>query len=150
MLKVCLTKLLSSAIEEFEKLDKKKTDDNYVYWHEDPTALSWLKKVFKEHMELQGCMACLQPWATPTSAPQLSVEQVPLRILLRGDSNHWRVLPAEDLREISMSQWREPLSIEEDWFVALFGGDSMETPQPSSTTTSAKPGQPQDEPMNLP
>eukprot|EP00435_Cladocopium_sp_Y103_P050277 s1264_g15.t1 len=96
-------------------------------------------------MELHGCMACLQPWATPTSAPQLSTEQAPIRILLRGDINHWRVLPAEDLREISMSQWHEPLSIEEDWVVALFGSDSLEAPQPASSSAIAKPDQRRDD-----
>ena len=40
----------------------KAKDQNYVHWLEDPTSLGWLRKVFKEYMNVQGVMACLQPY----------------------------------------------------------------------------------------
>eukprot|EP00435_Cladocopium_sp_Y103_P024430 s393_g6.t1 len=52
ILKMCLIKLLSTAVDEFDKLEKKKGDQNYVHWLEDPTALGWLQRIFKDYMDL--------------------------------------------------------------------------------------------------
>ena len=41
VLKMCLIKLLSAAVDEFDKMERKKDDQNYVHWLEDPTALGW-------------------------------------------------------------------------------------------------------------
>ena len=60
ILKMCLIKLLSEGVDKFDIFEKKKAkDQNYVHWLEDPTSLGWLRKVFKEYMDVQGVMACL-------------------------------------------------------------------------------------------
>eukprot|EP00435_Cladocopium_sp_Y103_P007263 s3374_g2.t1 len=135
VLKMCLIKLLSEAVEKFEAMEKKKGDQNYIHWLEDPTALGWLKRIFQDYMVVQGTMACLQPWSTPTPSPQLAVEEAPLRLLLRGNVNSWNISQMEDLRELSLSQWNEPINIEDDWLIAIFGSDiPVEGPLPSSSS----------------
>ena len=104
VLKMCLIKLLSESVDEFEAYDKRKHDHNYVHWLQDPTALSWLKNSLKEYMIVEGAMACLQPWSTPTPNPQMTVEEAPLRLLLRGTVESWKMDQIEDLRELSLSQ----------------------------------------------
>jgi hypothetical protein len=50
ILKMCLIKLLSEAVDKFDVLEKRKAkDQNYVHWLEDPSALGWLRNVFKEY-----------------------------------------------------------------------------------------------------
>ena len=140
VLKMCLIKLLSESIEKFEVLEKKKGDQNYTHWLEDPAALGWLQRIFKDYMMVQGAMACLQPWSTPTPSPQLAVEEAPIRLLLRGNVNSWKISQPEDLRELSLSQWNEPINIEEDWLVAIFGSDAPDKGSSSSSSTRAAGG----------
>eukprot|EP00435_Cladocopium_sp_Y103_P023123 s172_g5.t1 len=119
ILKMCLIKLLSEAVDKFDVFDKKKAKDQTdVHWLEDPTALGWLRNVLKKHMDVQGVIACLQPWSTPTPEPQLTVDAAPLRLLMRGSVESWSLQAVEDLRELSLSQWHEPLNLEDDWLIA--------------------------------
>ena len=143
VLKMALIKLLSESVDEFEAYDKRKHDHNYVHWLQDPTALSWLKNILKEYMIVEGAMACLQPWSTPTPNPQMTVEEAPLRLLLRGTVESWKMDQIEDLRELSLSQWNSPVNLEEDWMVAIFGKDAEE--QPTTSSTSSRSKQPRDD-----
>ena len=138
VLKMALIKLLSESVDEFEAYDKRKHDHNYVHWLQDPTALSWLKNILKEYMIVEGAMACPQPWSTPTPNPQMTVEEAPLRLLLRGAVESWKMDQIEDLRELSLSQWNSPVNLEEDWMVAIFGKDAEEQPTTSSTSSRSK------------
>ena len=115
-------------------------DQNYVHWLEDPTALGWLRNVFKEHMDVQGAMACLQPWSTPTPEPQLTVGAAPLRLLMRGNVESWNLQAVQDLRlrELSLSRWHEPLNLEDFWLIALFGKDPAKAGEASSSSTPSK------------
>ena len=126
-------------MDEFEAYDKRKHDHNYVHWLQDPTALSWLKNSLKEYMIVEGAMACLQPWSTPTPNPQMTVEEAPLRLLLRGTVESWKMDQIEDLRELSLSQWNSPVNLEEDWMVAIFGKEVEEQPTSSSSSRSKQP-----------
>ena len=57
ILKMCLIKLLSEAVDKFDVLEKRKAkDQNYVHWLEDPSALGWLRNVFKEYLDVQGAI----------------------------------------------------------------------------------------------
>lgn len=69
----------------------------------------------------------------------LSPEQSPLRLLLYGNMTSWRIAQLEDLRELSASQWHEPLNIEDGWMVAVFGGDPGELPTASASSGPRKP-----------
>ena len=134
ILKMCLIKLLSEVVDKFDVLEKRKAQDqNYVHWLEDPTSLRWLRKV-KEHMDVQGSMACLQPWGTPTPEPQLTVDAVPLRLLMRGNVESWNLQAVEDLRELSLSQWHEPINLEDDLMIALFGKDPSQVDEAFSSS----------------
>ena len=33
-------------------MEKKKDDQNYVHWLEDPTALGWVQRIFKDYMKV--------------------------------------------------------------------------------------------------
>jgi len=126
-------------VDKFDVLEKRKAkDQNYVHWLEDPSALGWLRNVFKEYLDVQGAMACLQPWSTPTPEPQLTVEAAPLRLLMRGNIESWNPHAVEDLRELSLSQWHEPLNLEDDWLVALFGKDPAKASEASSSSSPSK------------
>lgn len=48
-------------------------------------------------MNVQGVMACLQPWITPTPDPQMTVDAAPLRLLMRGNVESWNLQAVEDL-----------------------------------------------------
>ena len=136
VLKMCLIKLLSESVIKFEDLEKKKkADQNYVHWLEDPTALSWMQRTFKDYLKINGVMACLQPWSKPSATPVLSEDQAHLRLLVYGNIGSWRLAEIEDLRELSFSQWNEPLNIEDDWLIAIFGTDP-EGKESSSSSAS--------------
>ena len=45
----------------------------------------------------------------------------------------------EDLRELPLSQWHEPLNLEDDWLAAVFGKDPADQAQASSSASSARP-----------
>ena len=139
ILKMCLVRLLAESINKFEELEKKKGHHDYVHWLEDSVAMSWMKRTLKEYLDVHGVLACLQPWSKPTPAPMLSPEQSPLRLLLYGNLTSWRIAQLEDLREMSASQWHEPLNIEDDWMVAVFGGDPGELPTASASSGPRKP-----------
>ena len=138
ILKMCIINLLSSAVDKFDKTEKKKDDQSYVHWLEDPTSLGWLQRILKDYMRVQGAMACLQPWSTPTPEPQLSVDEAPLRLLLRGSIESWKIGQVEDLRTLSLSQWHEPIELDEDWLIAFFGADPEGEPTTSSSASSIK------------
>ena len=52
--KMCMVKLLSEALASFEELDQNKLEHNYTHWLEDPTSMSWLKKIFLDYMVIEG------------------------------------------------------------------------------------------------
>ena len=138
VLKMVLVKLLQESIDEFEALDKEKKQHDYVHWLEDPTAFSWLKKVFQDYIDVKGISAHLQPWAKPMPTPVLQLQEAPVRVLLQGDVGVWQVGRMEDLREMSASQWHEPVNVDQDWMVAIFGAEKTETSS-SSSSSKAKP-----------
>jgi hypothetical protein len=91
-------------------------------------------------MDVQGAMACLQPWSTPTPEPQLTVGAAPLRLLMRGNVESWNLQAVQDLRlrELSLSRWHEPLNLEDFWLIALFGKDPAKAGEASSSSTPSK------------
>ena len=135
VLKMILIKLLQESIDEFEALDKEKKNHDYVHWLEDPTAFSWLKKIFQDYIEVKGISAHLQPWAKPMPTPVLHLQDAPVRVLLQGNAGVWQIGRMEDLREMSASQWHEPIDVEQDWMVAIFGAEKSE----QSSSSSARP-----------
>ena len=135
VLKMILIKLLQESIDEFEALDKEKKNHDYVHWLEDATALSWLRKIFQDYIEVKGISAHLQPWAKPMPTPVLQLQDAPVRVLLQGNVGVWQVGGMEDLREMSASQWHEPVDVEQDWMVAIFGAEKTE----QSSSSSARP-----------
>ena len=42
----------------------------------------------------------------------------------------------KDLRDMSASQWHEPMELD-DWMVAIFGGDQQVEPSESTASSSA-------------
>jgi hypothetical protein len=74
--------------------------DNCVSWLQDPIILQWMKTIFAPVMKLNGLCSHLQPWTKPLPTP-LRIEDGYLRLMLRGSTWSWRMLPLEDLRELS-------------------------------------------------
>ena len=136
VLKMILVKLLQESIDEFEALGKEKKQRDYVHWLEDPTAFSWLKKVSQDYIDVKGISAQLQPWAKPMPTPVLQLQDAPVRDLLQSDVGVWQVGRMEDLREMSASQWHEPVNVDQGWMVAIFGAEKAE---PSSSSSREKP-----------
>ena len=136
--KMCMLKLLSEALASFEELEQNKLEHNYTHWLEDPTSMSWLKKIFLDYMVIEGVLASLQPWSKPTPDPVLALEKAPLRLLVRGGIDRWTIMQIEDLRELSASQWHEPMDLDDDWMIALFGSDKSQSQEGSSSSTSSR------------
>ena len=141
--KLCLIRILT------EKAEKDKIEIDYVHWLKDPIPFGWLKKILTEHMSFRGAMACLRPWSTPTPLPNLTVEEAPLRILIRGNIGSWKVGPIQDLRTLEASQIYEALDIGDEWLVAIFGKDvdppeEDDLPEPASSSKTRSPKIPDD------
>ena len=81
--KMVMVKLLDESIKGFEEAEKEKRELDYYHWLQDPTAMGWIKKIFQEYMTVQAVMSCLTPWSKPTPSPYLTLEQAPLRLLIR-------------------------------------------------------------------
>ena len=145
VLKMILVKLLQESIDEFEALDKEKKQHDYVHWLEDPTAFSWWKKVFQDYIDVKGISAHLHPWAKPMPTPVLQLQDAPVRDLLQGDVGVWQVGRIQDLREMSASQWHEPVNVDQDWMVAIFGAEKAEQSSSSSREKPKKDEQGQEE-----
>jgi len=64
-----------------------------------------------------------------------------LRLIIKGSAEKWSIGKIEDLREMSASQWHEPIDLEEDWLAAIFGSDP-EFAKTSSSSSSLVPVQP--------
>ena len=107
--KMVMVKLLDESIKEFELAEMEKREYEQTHWLQDPVALGWIKKVFKDYMNVQGVMSNLLPWSKPTPAPVLTLEQAPLRLLIQGSVMRWTIGKMEDLRELSASQIHEPM-----------------------------------------
>ena len=137
ILKTCLVKGLEESMSFFEECDKAKLNHDFTHWIENPVAMSWLKSVFQDYMMVEGVMATLNSFAKPTPDPVLLVEKAPIRLLIRGNIEHWHIGKMEDLRELSASQWHEPLDLEMDWLVAIFGSDLKEKEAASSSSSSS-------------
>ena len=65
------------------------------------------------------------------------MEEAPLRLIIKGPVSKWTVGKIEDLREMSASQWHEPIHLEEDWLVAVFGDDSEEKKKETTSSSSS-------------
>ena len=59
---------------------------------------------------------------------------------MRGDTCNWKLLPLEDLREMSNHQWHEPTDVDQDWLVTVFGtlAGQVEEAASASSSKSAK------------
>lgn len=114
-----MVKVLEHSIDPIEK-----NKDNYSHWLEDPVILHWLRIIFDPVMKVKGVLAHIQPWKKPVPTPTLRIEDGYLRLMMRGSTWSWRMLPIEDLRELSNHQWHEPTELEEDWLITLFGVES--------------------------
>ena len=137
--KMVMVKLLDESIKEFELAEMEKRDYEQNHWLQDPTALGWIKKVFKDYMDVKGVMSNLLPWSKPTPAPVLTLEQAPLRLLVQGSVMRWTIGKMEDLRELSASQIHEPMELDDDWMVAIFGNDPNKKETTSSSSTAVVP-----------
>ena len=138
--KMAMVKLLSETLSVFEELNKNKVEHNDMNWLEDPTTLSWLKRIFQDYMIVEGVQASLQPWSKPAPDPVLTVEKAPLRLLVRGGTHLWTIGQIEDLRELSAGQWHEPMDLDDDdWLVTIFGSDVQKEQETSSTSSSSRP-----------
>ena len=135
--KMVMVKLLDEAIKGLEEADNKKEPLPEAHWLLDPTALGWLRKILSEVMDAKGALACLQPWSLPTPTPFLTMEEAPLRLIIKGSTSKWTIGRIEDLREMSASQWHEPIDLEEDWLVAVFGDDSEEKKKGTTSSSSS-------------
>ena len=69
----------------------------------------------------------------------MTVDAAPLRLLMRGNVESWNLQAVEDLRELPLSQWHEPLNLEDDWLAAVFGKDPADQAQASSSASCARP-----------
>ena len=54
-----MVKLLDESIKEFELAAMEKRDYEQAHWLQDAIALGWLKKVFKDYLNVQGVMSNL-------------------------------------------------------------------------------------------
>jgi len=88
-------------------------------------------------MDAKGALACLQPWSLPTPTPFLTMEEAPLRLIIKGSTSKWTIGRIEDLQEMSASQWHEPIDLEEDWLVAVFGDDTEEKKKGTTSSSSS-------------
>ena len=151
ILKLCFIRLLTESIHNFEKAEKEKVDHNYIHWLKDPVPFGWIKRVLEEHMTFRGAMACLQPWSTPTPHPQLTVEEAPLRMMIRGHIGSWRIGPVQDLRSLDMSQWHEPLDVGDDWLIAIFGHEvGIDDAEDEPASASSKEPKISDDKLHIP
>ena len=139
--KMVMVKLLDESIKEFELAEMEKRDYEQTHWLQDPIALGWLKKVFKDYMNVQGVMSNLLPWSKPTPAPVLTLEQAPLRLLIQGSVMRWTIGRLEDLRELSASQIHEPMELDDDWMVAIFGNDTTQKDESASSSSAIVPAE---------
>jgi len=57
---------------------------------------------------------------------------------MRGNVESWNLQAVQDLRELSLSRWHEPLNLEDDWLIALFGKDPAKAGEASSSSTPSK------------
>ena len=133
ILKFIFATLLQESIDHFDYLEKAKASHDYVHWLEDPTALHWAKKILSDYLQVGGVVAHLQPWAKPLPTPVFTTEQCPLRCLVIGSLEAWRLHEVEDLRELSLGQWHEPIDVDEAWLIAFFGAPPGSEPASSSS-----------------
>ena len=84
---------------------------------------------------MKGVLASVQPWSKPMSTPHLTVDQAPLRILISGSIRQWTLSEVEDLREMSAGQSYSPIELEDDWLIAVFGGDPGVAESSTSSTS---------------
>ena len=138
VLKYALSKVLMESMEAFETKEK---EQDYIHWLRDPITKAWIKQVLKEHIVVSGVCAHLQPWTKPVPTPHLRAEEAFLRLMIRGNIEAWRVLPMEDLRELSHHQCHEPVDFDEDWLICIFGhypsSSSSRNPEPPLPSTPA-------------
>ena len=113
-------------------------DGIYYHWLEDQVILQWLKSIFSPIMNVRGVCAHVQPWTKPTPTPTIRIESGYLRLMMRGDIKNWKMLPPEDLRELSNAQWHEPLELDDDWLIAFFGTDPSDNGQAASSKPPSK------------
>eukprot|EP00435_Cladocopium_sp_Y103_P048511 s541_g14.t1 len=132
-LKYALYKIVEIATKQLE--DKK---NGYSYWIEDQIILHWIKTIFSPAINVSGVLTHIQPWTKPTPTPTLRIEDGYLRLMIRGGIWSWRMLPIEDLREMSNHQWHEATELEDDWLITLFGKDPSDTSSSSASSSSAR------------
>ena len=139
-LKYALYKIVEIATKQLE--DKK---NGYSHWIEDQVILHWIKTIFSPVIKISGVLTHIQPWTKPTPTP-LRIEDCYLQMMIRGNIWGWRMLPLEDLREMSNHQWHEATELEDDWLITLFGKDPNDTSTSASSSSSTRPLQsPQEE-----
>ena len=138
LFKYALYKTLEESMAAFEKKDKEK---DYIHWVRDPVTTTWLRLIFQDYIKVAGICAHLQPWTKPVPTPHLKADEAFLRLMVRGKIESWRLLPMEDLRELSHHQCHEPVDFDEDWLVCIFGSyppaSSSRSPQPTLPGTPA-------------
>ncbi|CAK8997028.1 Potassium voltage-gated channel subfamily H member 6 (Ether-a-go-go-related gene potassium channel 2) (ERG-2) (Eag-related protein 2) (Ether-a-go-go-related protein 2) (Voltage-gated potassium channel subunit Kv11.2) [Durusdinium trenchii] len=130
--KYAMAKILAESMEAF---DQKEKEQDYIHWLRDPITLAWLRSTMAEHLAVAGVCAHLQPWTKPVPTPHLKAEEAFLRLMVRGNVEAWRLLPVEDLRELSHHQCHEPVDFDEDWLICIFG----HYPSSSSSRNPAPP-----------
>lgn len=119
LLKYCLLQILKYSMEEFDDENNKSHD--YIHWVTDPIVLAWMRKILERHIKISGICALIKPWTKPSPTPKLRADSSFVRIMIRGTISQWRMLPEEDLREMSHGQIHEPIDFDEDWLVCIFG-----------------------------
>ncbi len=127
----------TETMMKFQELESDKIEHNYTHWLQDATTKAWLSRIFKEDLAVRGVLASVQPWSKPMSAPHLTVDQAPLRILISGSVRQWTLSEWEDLREMSAGQSYCPIELEDDWLIAVFGADPGSR-EPSSSSSSTR------------
>ena len=133
-LKYCFFKMVDDAMRQFENHKIKDTDLHH--WSDDVIAKAWMRRIFAPVLNLQGACAHLKAWTKPTPAAKLRDEDGYIRIMAQGRIPAWKMMPLEDLREMSHNQWREAIDIEADWLLTFFRHDRKEDPQTSVPATS--------------
>ena len=121
ILKYAFATLLRESIDHFDYREQHHVNHDYIHWLEDSTPFTWVKRIMKDDLSVSGVAAYLQPWTKPLPMPVFTVEQCPFQCLTIGTLEFWRMHSVEDLREMSLHQWHEPIDVDEAWVIAMFG-----------------------------
>ncbi|CAK9111867.1 Retrovirus-related Pol polyprotein from transposon RE2 (Retro element 2) (AtRE2) [Includes: Protease RE2 [Durusdinium trenchii] len=140
LLKYSLMKILQYSMEEFDDPESKNPD--YMHWVTDPVVLSWTRSIFENHLKIAGICALIKPWTKPTPTPKLRPDSAFLRLMIRGTIAQWRMMPIEDLRDLSHSQCHEPVDFDEDWLICFFGVYPSLPSRPKAAVPSTPSGAP--------